>query len=160
VVTRESIAVASDLEKMDARVTYDDPVDQIDRRESSADGALRFGSAAPPLLIAWTKRSRECARRKRMTLTIRHRQGERRDRVEFRAQAGAGNLTGFFRKKPGFKSVGSVHSSEQLNQRVQGSSPCAATNEIKCLSYFTGVTATQKSRQGWPMGGTTIEATA
>jgi hypothetical protein len=47
-----------------------------------------------------------------------------------------------------------------LNQRVQGSSPCAPTNEIKCLSYFTGVTATQKSRQGWPMGGTTIEATA
>ena len=47
----------------------------------------------------------------------------------FGRKAGAGNLTGFFRKKPGFKSVGSVHSSEQLtlNQRVQGSSPCAPT---------------------------------
>jgi hypothetical protein len=28
----------------------------------------------------------------------RHRQGERRDRVEFRAPARAGNLTGFFKK--------------------------------------------------------------
>ena len=63
-----------------------------------------------------------------MALTIRHRQGERRDRVEFRAQAGAGS-DGLFQKKTGFKSVGSVHSSEQLtlNQRVQGSSPCAPT---------------------------------
>jgi hypothetical protein len=63
-LTRESIAVASDLEKIDALVTYDDRVDQIDRRESSADGALRLGSAAPALLIAWTQRSCECARRK------------------------------------------------------------------------------------------------
>jgi hypothetical protein len=53
--------------------------------------------------------------------------------VEFRAQAGAGNLTGFCR--PDFKSVGSVRSSEQLtlNQRVQGSSPCAPT-KIKILA--------------------------
>jgi hypothetical protein len=47
-----------------------------------------------------------------------------------------------------------------LNQRVQGSSPCAPTNEIKRLSYFTGVTATQQRRSGWRMGGATIEATA
>jgi hypothetical protein len=57
-LTRESIAVASDLEKMDARVTYDDRVDQIDRRESSADGALRLGSPAPVLLIAALARVR------------------------------------------------------------------------------------------------------
>jgi hypothetical protein len=105
----------------------DDSVDQIDRRESSADGVLRLGSAAPPLLIAWTQRSR--AQEENGTYyPIRHRQGERRDRVEFRAQARAGS-DGLFQKKTGFKSVGSVHSSEQLtlNQRVQGSSPCAPT---------------------------------
>jgi hypothetical protein len=55
--------------------------------------------------------------------------------VEFRALARAGDLTGFFREKTGFKSVGSAHSSKQLtlNQRVQGSSPCAATNKINHL---------------------------
>jgi hypothetical protein len=100
-LTRESIAVASELEKIDARVTYDDRVDQIDRRESSADGALRLGSAAPALLIASTQRSRECARRKRMTLTMQASPRRAAGSSGVSGASGGWKSDGLFKKKTG-----------------------------------------------------------